>query len=166
MAHFAVFSALSLMVATTTLSHAQDASGDEVQKVADQAGVSPEDLTAALATMHDAGYDLSAAEYLCRTDGVVCPDPPRAVSDCGWPICGPLGQRLYCIEQHESQHNGGAVNRYSGAAGYLQWLPSTAARWGVQIGNRWSEWTAAARIAALGEPFFRSQWTTLQRGLC
>lgn len=86
--------------------------------------------------------------------------------ECNMPICGPLGQRLYCIEGYESNHNGGAVNPASGARGYLQWLASTARRWGVVIGNRQSEWSAAARIAAVGQSFFTSQWVPLQRGLC
>lgn len=84
----------------------------------------------------------------------------------GWPIGGALGRRLYCIEEHESRHFGGARNRSSGASGWLQWLPSTARQWGVVIGDRHSEWNAAARIAALGERFFRSQWVPLQLGLC
>jgi len=57
-------------------------------------------------------------------------------------------------------------NPHSGAQGYLQWLPSTARQWGVIVGDRYSEWTAAARVAQLGERFFRSQWVPLQRGLC
>lgn len=84
----------------------------------------------------------------------------------GWPIGGALGSRLYCIEGHESRHSGTALNRSSGARGWLQWLPSTARQWGVVIGDRHSEWNAAARIHALGERFFRSQWVPLQLGLC
>jgi len=92
--------------------------------------------------------------------------PAAVVADCGMPICGPLGRRLYCIEGYESGHYGGAVNRSSGARGYLQWLPGTARAWGVVIGNRSSEWAAAARIAAQGERFFTSQWVPLQLRLC
>lgn len=86
--------------------------------------------------------------------------------ECDLPLCGPLGQRLYCIEFYESRHFGGAVNPTSGARGYLQWLPGTARQWGVLIGNRQSEWLAAAKIAALGNRFFTTQWVPLQRGLC
>lgn len=89
-----------------------------------------------------------------------------ALPACELPVCGPLGSRLYCIEGYESRHAGGAVNLSSGARGYLQWLPGTARAWGVVIGDRYSEWVAAARIAAQGEAFFRSQWVPLQRGLC
>jgi len=91
---------------------------------------------------------------------------PEQLPECDLPVCGPLGQRLLCIEGYESHHYGGAVNPSSGARGFLQWLPGTARQWGVIIGNRTSEWLAAARIAALGERFFRSQWVPLQRGLC
>jgi hypothetical protein len=93
-------------------------------------------------------------------------EPVVVVPDCGLPICGPLGARLYCIEGYESRHNGSAVNFSSGAKGWLQWLPGTARRWEVVIGDRQSEWLAAARIASLGEAFFRSQWVPLQRHLC
>jgi hypothetical protein len=85
---------------------------------------------------------------------------------CELPICGPLGQRLYCVEGYESRHYGGAYNPSSGAKGYLQWLPGTARQWGVVIGNRQSEWSAAAQIASLGETYLRSQWVPIQRGLC
>lgn len=90
----------------------------------------------------------------------VAPDPP------GWPLGGALGQRIYCIEGYESGHGRWMVNASSGAQGWLQWLPGTARTWGVIVGNRQSEWLAAARIAAQGERFFRSQWVPLQRGLC
>jgi len=96
-------------------------------------------------------------------------DAPQEVTPedvCGMPVCGPLGRRLYCIEGYESGHFGGALNRRSGAAGWLQWLPGTARQWGVVIGDRWSEWQAAVRIAAQGERFFRSQWVPLQLGWC
>ena len=83
-----------------------------------------------------------------------------------WPIDGPLGARIYCIEGYESNHGLYQYNRSSGAAGWLQWLPSTARHWGVIVGDRYSEWTAAAQIAQLGERVFRSQWVPLQRGLC
>lgn len=88
------------------------------------------------------------------------------VPDCYLPICGPLGARLYCVEGYESHHLATAYNPTSGARGWLQWLASTARQWGVVIGNRQSEWSAAAQIAALGQRFFTSQWTPLQRGLC
>ena len=99
-------------------------------------------------------------------------DPPQQVLEvdpqpsCQVPLCGSLGARLYCIEGYESGHFGGAYNSRSGAAGWLQWLPGTARAWGVIVGNRGSEWLAAARIAALGEGFFRSLWVPLQRGWC
>jgi hypothetical protein len=94
------------------------------------------------------------------------PDPPLAVNEhADWPFSGPFAQRLWCIEGHESEHLSFALNRTSGAKGYLQWLDSTARAWGVQVGNRSSEWTAAAVIHARGEAFFRSQWPVTAR-LC
>jgi hypothetical protein len=118
-------------------------------------------------------------QVACSSIFDVCAEPavdePEAQTDesaeveesvCGLPLCGPLGARLYCIEGYESRHYGGAFNRSSGAAGYLQWLPSTARAWGVMVGNRVSEWLAAARIAAVGQAFFRSQWVPVQRGWC
>jgi hypothetical protein len=83
----------------------------------------------------------------------------------GLPIGGAFGQRLYCIEGHESNHGLHMYNPSSGARGYLQWLPGTARAWGVLIGNRNSEWSGAARIADQGEAFFRSQWPVTAR-LC
>jgi len=94
--------------------------------------------------------------------------PADEVPASTWPagVEDALGQRIYCIEGYESTHGLHMYNRSSGAAGYLQWLPSTARQWGVTVGDRTSEWSAAARIAQLGERFFRSQWVPLQRGLC
>jgi len=107
---------------------------------------------------------------VCATSDVEAATDVQAVEEvvpaCDLPICGPLGARLWCIEGYESRHFGGAVNPSSGARGFLQWLPSTAHAWSVVIGDRYSEWTAAARIAAQGERFFRSQWVPLQLGLC
>jgi hypothetical protein len=96
----------------------------------------------------------------------VAPPQPLGAAPASLPIDGPLGRRLLCIERYESNHSASAVNRSSGARGWLQWLPSTARQWGVRIGDRQSEWNAAARIAALGERFFVSQWVPLQRGWC
>lgn len=113
------------------------------------------------------GFDMCASSPPVDDEApaveTVAEEPPPA---CELPICGPLGARLYCIEGFESRHNGSAVNPTSGARGYLQWLPGTARQWSVVIGDRWSEWMAAARIAARGEWFFTSQWVPLQRGLC
>jgi hypothetical protein len=103
----------------------------------------------------------SAGEDSGGLQTALAPTDPRS-----WPISGALGERLFCIEYHESRHFGGARNPYSGASGWLQWLPATARAWGVQIGDRVSEWHAAARIAARGEVYFKSQWVPLQRGWC
>jgi len=159
-ARFAIASALGLVVTFTsgnTAAHASDQDPPpDVIDAARQAGVDPIDLLGAVNTT---GMD--ARSYLCAADGLLCPAPPNPPAPSpGWPIGGALGQRLYCIEGRESQHNGRAVNPSSGAAGWLQWLPATARKWGVAIGDRWSEWHGAAAIAAQGERFFRSQWPT------
>jgi hypothetical protein len=77
---------------------------------------------------------------------------PMTVS--GWPISGALGQRIYCIEGIESTHGRWMYNPTSWAGehaqGWLGFLPSTARRWGAIIGNRASEWDAAARMIAAG----------------
>src|SRR5215471_2406097 len=75
-----------------------------------------------------------------------------------WPLGGAFGGRLFCIEGLESTHGLHMLNPSSGARGWLQWLPSTARAWGVAIGDRRSEWFAAARIHAVSERFFLSQW--------
>ncbi len=108
------------------------------------------------------GTDLCAQPILDQTEAAVVDAEPS----CDLPICGPLGQRLYCLEGFESRHNGGAYNPSSGTKGWLQWLDGTARQWGVIVGNRQSEWAAAARIAAVGDRFLTSQWVPLQRGLC
>ena len=98
---------------------------------------------------------------------ITAPEAPAAVEEtCDLPLCGPLGHLAYCVEGYESRHDGAAVNRTSGARGWLQYLPGTARRWGVVIGNRQSEWLGFERIAAQGRAFLISQWVPLQRGLC
>jgi hypothetical protein len=114
---------------------------------------------------------LAAAMLLLGASGDSGSDPAELtpvpiVEPHDWPLGGALGARLYCIEGHESDHGLHMLNRSSGAQGYLQWLPSTARQWSVSVGDRTSEWLAAARIAAQGERFFRSQWVPLQLGLC
>lgn len=162
MARIAVAAALLLSGMTTHAAWADTEPDEQTQAAADEAGVDARDLLGAMNTTGlDAQTYLTAVGELPVTSSGAAP-----ALACGWPICGPLGTRLYCIEGAESHHNGAAVNPSSGAAGWLQWLPGTARRWGVQIGNRWSEWQGAAAIAALGDRFFWSQWTTLQMGLC
>jgi hypothetical protein len=147
------------LYAITALSPAPDPQA--VRDAASDARVDETDLLGALLTVGEA----SPREYLYRTGELERPYTPALVSD-GLPVGGALGRRLLCIERYESNHSATALNRSSGARGWLQWLPSTARQWGVIVGDRASEWNAAARIAALGERFFVSQWVPLQRGLC
>lgn len=115
------------------------------------------------------GADLTGVnDAATETDSNAAPDltvESVPVQQCDMPICGALGNRLWCIEGLESRHFGGAVNPTSGARGFLQWLSSTARAWGVTPGNRQSEWLAAATMYARGEAFFRSQWPVTAR-LC
>lgn len=115
----------------------------------------------------DVCVDVPAVETPAVDEAAVDEETPVVVVPaCDMPICGALGARLYCIEGLESRHYGGAVNPYSGARGYLQWIGSTARAWGVVPGNRQSEWSTAARmLATSGEAFFRSQWPVTAR-LC
>lgn len=85
--------------------------------------------------------------------------PPVVLSPAGtnpgdWPIGGALGQRIYCVEAIESAHGRLMYNptpwHGEHAQGWLGYLPSTAQRWGVAIGNRASEWDGAARMIAAG----------------
>lgn len=109
---------------------------------------------------------IATADATTQAEVAVVEESAPLALACDMPICGPLGERLYCIEFFESRHNGNAVNRSSGARGWLQWLASTARTWQVDVGNRQSEWSAAARVAGRGEALFRSTWVPLQRGLC
>lgn len=135
---------------------------DEVQSVAAEAGVSPDDLAGASATT-----GLPPREYLERVGELAIPVPDKPA---GWPIGGQLGQRIYCIESLESHHgmamwNPTPVGREH-AQGWLGFLPSTAAHWSVQIGNRDSEWRGAAEILAQGERFARTQFYGVGAGIC
>lgn len=108
MTRLAIASALSLMVATTTMARAESDVPDEVQTVADEAGVNSVDL---LGAMNTTGLD--ARTYECLADGLLCPPKPTT---------SPL---VECVIQHESHGNPNAVNRSSGASGLGQFLPST-----------------------------------------
>jgi hypothetical protein len=130
---------------------------DDLQSAADEAGVSVVDLAGALSTT-----GLDARSYLIAVGELAAPRPV-----CGWPICGPLGQRIYCVEAIESHHGAEMYNptpwHGEHAQGFLGWLPSTARRWGVVIGNRASEWDAAARMVAAGAG---RQFYGIAAGLC
>jgi hypothetical protein len=89
----------------------------------------------------------------------------------GWPFGGPIAQRIYCVESIESRHGAAMYNPtpvWNGehAQGWLGYLPSTALRWGVQIGSRASEWSGAARIFSQGEAFARTQFAGVGQGRC
>jgi len=143
----AVSAATLLMIATSSMAHAADEADtpDNIQQSVE--------LEGALNTLHDAGYDVDAATYLASEKPAPAV-PASPVSACGWPICGPLGQRIYCVEGIESTHGRAMYNPIpvgrEHAQGWLGFLPSTAARWGVAIGNRSSEWSGASRMIAAG----------------
>jgi len=150
MAKLIASSALVLaLISSTSIAQADEAS----DAVADEAGVNPFELADALATLRANGIEVSAEQYLCDADDWHCPAPP-VISSCGWPICGLLGQRIYCVEGIESNHGRAMYNPVpvgrEHAQGWLGFLPSTAARWGVTIGSRASEWSGAARMIGAG----------------
>lgn len=107
---------------------------------------------------------------LCVSAGALLAMPAHAQTD-DWPIGGDLGQRIFCVEGIESRHGMAMWNPqpiWNGehAGGWLGYLPSTAWRWGVQIGDRASEWQGAANIFAQGERFARTQFYGVGAGLC
>jgi hypothetical protein len=87
-----------------------------------------------------------------------------------WPIGGHLGEILYC-QEGVNGHRGDAYNpvglwldgRIQHAQGFLDWMPSTAARAGAIIGNRVSEWNAAARLIQAGYGYL---FWGIQTGRC
>lgn len=141
--------ALVVVLACVGKAYAQQVDQD-VADAAAEAGVEPVDLQGALNSLHDAGLDVSARTYLIAEGLIAAPAPA-----CGWPICGPLGARIYCIEEGESTHgahmyNPTPVRNGEHAQGFLGFLPSTARRWGAVIGDRASEWNAAAAMIRAG----------------
>lgn len=127
---------------------------EETLAVAQEAGVSPLDLLGAVNTT-----GLQPRAYLIVVGELTPLPPPPAVpafSACSWPICGALGQRIYCVEGIESRHGAAMYNPQpwgvyaEHAQGWLGWLPSTAGSVGVTIGSRVSEWAGAAKMIALG----------------
>lgn len=93
---------------------------------------------------------------------------PAAPVQSGMPFGGAMGNRIYCIEAIESHHSAAPRDQYNPtpvwngehAQGWLGFLPSTAQHWGAQIGNRASEWAAAARmiLAGAGGQFAGIAW--------
>ena len=139
---------------------------DDVEALASEAGVDPMDLLGAVNTT-----GLSPRAYLEASGELAVPPPslpPLALMPpCAWPICGSLGQRIYCVEGIESTHGAHMYNPQpwygEHAQGWLGFLPSTARRWGAFIGNRWSEWDAAARMIAAGQG---QQFYGIAAGIC
>lgn len=139
-------------------------------RAAEAANVDPDDLAAAVSTVNAAGYAVDPWEFLYSSGELARPAPVIGTAlsvTRDWPIGGALGQRLYCIEKIESNHGRAMWNPQpwhgEHAQGWLGWLPSTAARWGVIIGNRASEWNGAARMLARGAG---SQFFGVAAGLC
>lgn len=140
--------------------HAEQLPTEETTAVAEEVGISAWDLQGAVNTT-----GLEPREYLYEVGELARSTPPAPV--CDWPICGALGQRIWCIEGIESAHGAAMYNpvswRGEHAQGWLGWLPSTAARWGAQIGNRWSEWMAAVAMLQRGAG---SQFFGVAAGIC
>jgi len=148
--------ALAVVLAAAGTARAEQDPTEETIAAANEAGVDALDLQGAVNTTQ-----LQPRVYLIAVGELAPPAPPAPF---GWPFGGPLAQRIYCIEALESTHGlhmwnpAGWPPPYFNehAQGWLGWLPSTARRWGVQIGNRASEWDGAARmlLAGAGNQFY------------
>ena len=110
MTRLAVSVAMLATFVTASTAHAQEMPED-VQAVADAAGVDAQDL---LGAVYTTGLDAKA--YECMADGLFCPPKPTM------PAHNALAD---CIVSHESNWNPRAVNPRSGAAGLGQFLAST-----------------------------------------
>jgi len=149
----AVLVVLIFFMACSDHAHAEPELAAETIEAAQQAGVDARDLQGAVNTT-----GLDPLTYLCVVGEGACPPVPTLAN--GWPIEGPLGQRIYCIERIESNHGRYMYNPIpvgtEHAQGWLGFLPSTARRYGVTIGNRASEWAGAATMirSGAGNQFF------------
>jgi hypothetical protein len=109
MARFAVGAVLSLMVGAFYAPDAQASpEDDDAIAAAQEAGVDLEDLRGAVNTV-----GIPARQYLI------------SVGELAAPIAPYLERLLNCLSWHESRGYPGAYNRYSGASGEFQFLPST-----------------------------------------
>lgn len=152
----AIGAVVATVVGAALQLHAEPEPTDETIAVAEEAGVDAWDLQGAVNTTL-----LEPREYLYAVGELARPAPP---SPPGWPLGGWLGQRIYCVEGIESSHGRFMFNPHGWpppfysehAQGWLGFLPSTARRWGVVIGDRASEWAGAARMiqAGAGGQFF------------
>ena len=140
----AVLAAGALLLATL--------GADDVQSLADQAGVRVVDLQGAV---NSTGLD--PRSYLLMTGELLPPPPPAAA------FSAALMARVACIESKESQGANVWNRRGSGAGGVLQYMPGTFARGAIEMGHpEWSLWNpdqaraVAAHDLALGR---RAQWT-------
>lgn len=152
MTRLAVSAAMLATMFTASAAHAEGVP-DEVQSVADQAGVDPLDLLGAVNTT-----GLNARTYECWTDGLLCPAAPAPTSSA----------RAECIIQRESGGDPRAVNPRSGAAGLGQFLAST---WLTTPQGRagMSRFDPAANRAAVNYMLTAkraSEFQVVTRGLC
>lgn len=153
--------ALALLVSALALPSAAFADeldrvqpGEETIAIADQVGVDALDLQGAINTTRMDSHTYLIAVGLLAAPILALPH----VVNTGWPIGGTLGNRIYCVEEIESTHGQHMYNPQGWpppyynehAQGWLGFLPSTARRWGAAIGDRVSEWNAAARMIGAG----------------
>ena len=125
---------------------------DDVQSLADQAGVDVIDLRGAINTT-----GLDPRSYLLMVGELDPPPPPGPTFSPG------LMARVACIESKESQGANVWNRQGSGAGGVMQYLESTFRSHAAEMGHpeysRWVPWQArlvAAHDLALGR---RAQWT-------
>jgi len=160
--------AISAMVAFVRPADAhEDGSIDEVALVAAEAGVSPTDLRGAVNSV-----GVAARAYMESVGELAPPIPPAGQA--GAASISPPGaasvsdRRIECLIRYESGGNPNAVNRSSGAAGLLQFLPSTWAgtpqgRAGLSVFNPQAARAAAAWMLAQGRA---KEWVPVRQGLC
>jgi len=159
---------LATLVAMSLLSvvKAALASEDDVTQLAADSGKDPEQLRAAAATV-----GVPPRQYLLQTMGELPPSPPsQAVDTPGSPagVSAALARRIECLVHYESGGSPTAVNRSSGAAGLLQFLPSTwkstpQGRQGLSVFDPSAARAAAAWMLAQGRA---REWTPVRMGLC
>jgi hypothetical protein len=148
--------AIGIVIGAALGIHAEQFPTEETVAAAADAGVDSVELQGAVNTTQ-----LEPRAYLIAVGELAPPPPP---SPPGWPFGGALAQRIFCVEAIESGHGRWMWNpvglwygnHVEHASGFLGFMPTTARRWGAVIGDRSSEWAAAAAMirAGAGSAFY------------
>lgn len=155
---------LGVVLGTAVMVTRADPASADVQAAAEQAGVQPSDLLAAMDTT-GIGDPWRYLRGVGELPPLAAPLPSRLVraSSPAAPGSGAANARVECIIAKESGGANVANRRGSGAVGILQFMPSTFAAHAREMGHpEWSPWSpaqaraVAAHDLALGR---RAQWT-------